>query len=131
MNLAGGNFLRHELECHGDSCCNHDCIVSSLLLAALELLRVEFAEPYTPECVYRCPIHNAAVGGSPTSQHIEGTAADIHLDQLSPGWTVDLMANAAEDVLQRLDIPGGIGKYNWGIHIDVRKASAPHRWDNR
>lgn len=77
----------------------------------------------------RCLKHNEAVGGkmpdpkkgTKGSQHLYGTAADI---RKYPDMTVDEMAKKAEEV--GFD---GIGKYNWGIHVDVRGTKA--RWDDR
>lgn len=132
--VLAGHFLEHELQCHGRECCDRAVVVSTVLLAALELFRIQVATPFTPECVYRCPVHNKAIGGSDTSQHILGTAADIHTSQLGGGWTVGLMAKAAEEVIDILDVPGGIGLYPWGIHLDVREYSGEHgpaRWDDR
>ena len=43
----------------------------------LEPLRDAFGEPVTVSSGYRSKTLNAAVGGSPTSQHMRGEAADI------------------------------------------------------
>lgn len=43
----------------------------------LDPAREHFGIPITVNSGYRCPRLNAAVGGSPTSQHISGEAADI------------------------------------------------------
>ena len=81
----------------------------------------------------RCEKRNKVVGGkqkkysktgkllSKGSEHMYGTAADIYL---VPGLTTDQMAKIAEQV--GFD---GIGKYKWGVHVDVRGAKA--RWDYR
>ena len=65
----------------------------------------------------RCPEHNAAVGGVWNSEHLYGRAADLHAN-CSP----EEMYAAAEAVMGKT---GGIGKYSWGIHVDVGKYS---RW---
>lgn len=77
----------------------------------------------------RCLKHNKAVGGAMPdekkgkkgSQHLFGTAADV---RLISGLTVDQMAKLAEQAGFN-----GIGKYNWGVHVDVRKT--PARWGYR
>lgn len=69
----------------------------------------------------RCAKHNKAVGGSPTSQHLKGMAADI---RKIPDLTIDEMYKKAEEAGFN-----GIGKYNTFLHVDVRKK--PARWDYR
>lgn len=77
----------------------------------------------------RCLKHNKKVGGAMPdekkgtkgSQHLFGTAADV---QKVSGLTVDQMAKLAEQAGFT-----GIGKYSWGVHVDVRKT--PSRWDYR
>lgn len=66
----------------------------------------------------RCPEHNAEVGGVNGSQHILGKAADLHSSK-SP----EEMYRVAEEVMGDT---GGIGIYDWGIHIDSRGTKA--RW---
>jgi hypothetical protein len=117
------HFEKHELECHGEDCCGHSAPVSPLLLDFLEEFRDEVSQPVMLSCAFRCGTHNTAIGSdSETSQHPRGTAADILL--LEGGWTVDHMGEVAEKVLDNnsifADIHGGIGLYEWGIHVDVR-----------
>lgn len=52
-------FLRQTLEC-------------------MELVRDEIG-PFTPVSAYRCPAHNAAVGGATSSQHMMGAACDLNI----------------------------------------------------
>ena len=66
----------------------------------------------------RCPAHNAEVGGVANSEHLYGRAADLH-SAASPAK----MKAVAEEVLGNT---GGIGLYDWGIHVDVGKYS---RWN--
>ena len=69
---------------------------------------------------YRCPEHNAAVGGVADSQHVKGTAADIDAMR----WSVDDLATLAESCGA-----DGIGKYrdDCFVHIDTRGEQA--RWE--
>ena len=86
-------------------------------------------KPMTISNGTRCLKKNKAVGGvmpdekkgKKGSQHLYGKAADV---QKVPGLTVDQMAKLAEQAGFN-----GIGKYNWGVHVDVR--STPARWDYR
>lgn len=66
----------------------------------------------------RCPKHNADVGGVANSEHLYGRAADLH-SSASPAK----MKAVAEEVM---GITGGIGLYEWGIHVDTGKYS---RWN--
>lgn len=47
------------------------------LLKSWELLRILLNHPISVISGYRCPAHNAEIGGSPTSRHLEGMALDI------------------------------------------------------
>ena len=47
--------------------------------AMLEAVRAHFGAPVIVHSGYRCPELNAAIGGSPTSQHQKGEAADFHV----------------------------------------------------
>ena len=66
----------------------------------------------------RCPTHNAEVGGVYNSEHLYGRAADLH-SSASPAK----MKAVAEEVMGNT---GGIGLYDWGIHVDTGKYS---RWN--
>ncbi len=66
------NFTMKELSC---PCCN----VMGCKPAAIEQLQF-FRDLYGPLpliSAYRCPKHNAEVGGEPDSRHMEGLAFDI------------------------------------------------------
>lgn len=66
----------------------------------------------------RCQKHNADVGGVANSEHLYGRAADLH-SSASPAK----MKAVAEEVMGST---GGIGLYDWGIHVDTGKYS---RWN--
>ena len=66
----------------------------------------------------RCKTHNANVGGVANSEHLFGRAADLH-SSASPAR----MKAVAEEVMGNT---GGIGLYDWGIHVDTGKYS---RWN--
>lgn len=66
----------------------------------------------------RCRKHNADVGGVANSEHLYGRAADLH-SSASPAK----MKAVAEEVMGST---GGIGLYDWGIHVDTGKYS---RWN--
>ena len=66
----------------------------------------------------RCSKHNAEVGGVYNSEHLYGRAADLH-SSASPAK----MKAVAEEVMGNT---GGIGLYDWGIHVDTGKYT---RWN--
>lgn len=51
--------------------------IETLVEAVLDPAREKFGKPITVNSGYRCPRHNAAVGGVPNSQHMRGEAADV------------------------------------------------------
>lgn len=64
----------------------------------LDPLRKEYGKPIIVNSGYRCPALNAAVGGSKTSHHMLGLAADITAG--SPTKNKQLF-----DLTQKLDLP--------------------------
>lgn len=54
------------------------------LALALELLRSVLGKPIKISSAYRCPALNAAVKGSKTSAHVQGLAADITVEGMTP-----------------------------------------------
>ena len=55
-----------------------------LLAAGLEQVRALLGHPLEISSGYRCPALNAAVGGSATSQHVQGLAADFACPDFGP-----------------------------------------------
>mgnify|MGYP003626686017 FL=1 len=84
--------------------------------------------PLVINSAYRCPKHNATVGGAKNSQHLESAAADI----VSPHSNVSPIAlqDTLLGMMEHNSIPnGGLGRYNTFTHYDIRLT--PARWDNR
>ena len=112
-------FSDEELAC---KCCGQlpEGGMDQRLLDVLDAMREEIGAPLTLSCAYRCPAHNAEVGGVPNSQHVQGCAADVLLPD---GMTVDELAELAERCGA-----DGIGRY-WSqgfVHVDTRGEWA--RW---
>lgn len=88
--------------------------ISSKLVAMLEALRGKIRVPFIITSGYRCPTHNANVGGAKNSYHVQGMATDI----VCPlGYTVE---EFAEICLEHGFT--GVGAYpaqNF-VHVDVR-----------
>jgi len=121
------HFSTLELECHCDSDpkistpCESQ-LIDNRLLNLLEDIRVEFGQPITLSCAYRCPAHNKNVGGVAKSQHLYGIAADIGTTHLSGEDRERLIA-----ICERL-VPGGLGIAETFIHVDVRDTKVQVKW---
>jgi uncharacterized protein YcbK (DUF882 family) len=93
--------------------------------AALEKARVIVGRPITIISGYRCKKRNAAVGGAPESEHIEGTAVDIAVQ----GWPGERLRGVFETLIALDEIPdGGLGTYvdrPATLHYDLGKV---RRW---
>ena len=119
--MPSEHFSAEELMCHGASQGHCDCgpetadNVSPLLLEKLEALREMIGGPIEISCAYRCPAHNAEVGGVPNSQHVDGTAADVQTPDYDHCNTPEQLKWFCEQI--GFD---GIGLYDWGCHVDVR-----------
>ena len=57
--------------------------IEALVQAVLDPARERLGKPIYVNSGYRCPRHNAAVGGVPNSQHMRGEAADIRLAEIA------------------------------------------------
>ena len=110
------HFSAAEVSCR---CCGQgEEIVHAKLLEYVERLRSDCGGyPLQCNCAYRCPKHNAEVGGVPNSQHVLGTAMDI---QCPPQLDIGEFKWYAEQ------IPfDAIGYYPNGygggfLHVDIR-----------
>ena len=117
------DFKVRELRCLDGS---DTVMVDEALTVVLQCIREHFGKPVTITSGYRTASHNAKVGGSRSSQHLLGRAADIqvqdtdplavaaYVESLMPGW-------------------GGVGRYpvkagrakGW-VHVDTRPNKS--RW---
>lgn len=89
------------------------------LIDFLETIREHFGKPVHINSGYRCPKHNAAVGGASRSLHMAGLASDLWIEGVSPHLVHDFA-----DTL--VGASGGVGEYATFTHIDVRGYKA--RW---
>lgn len=85
----------------------------------LEEVRNHFNVPVTINSGYRTVAYNAQVGGSKTSYHTYGMAADIVVKGVKP----EDVAQYVEEVYPNSK---GIGRYKTFTHIDCRADKA--RW---
>ena len=119
------NFSRIEFACQGTDCCGGTAAIDSRLIEALQQFRDILRQPVHVTSGFRCLRHNRAVGSNDSSQHPRGYAADI---SVLPDTSIDEMEVIAEEIEAFRD--GGIGKYDFFIHLDVRP-DGPARWDDR
>jgi len=121
------NFKIEEFECKGGCEMPFDVYENIIKLAnQLQFLRTYTGRPIKINSGYRCPEHNAKVGGSKTSQHLLGKAADITIQSLKPAEVYKII----EDLIDLGHmLQGGLGLYDTFIHYDIRKVKA--RWDGR
>lgn len=104
-------------------------LIDDELVVLLQCIREHFGAKVHITSGYRTAEHNAAVGGSKSSQHLLGRAADFYVE----GVPVATVAAYAETLLPGR---GGIGRYpkdakhpkrvtGW-VHIDTRTNKS--RW---
>lgn len=127
--MLSPHFAKDECVC----CCGCGlCNATPRLLMMAEKIRDLLGEPMIVRSVCRCAEHNAKTpGASPTSKHLAGKAMDFYCRRLSPLAVYNTIAKAWYD--GRLPELGGVGIYDWGVHIDTEKAPDGHlrRWDKR
>lgn len=119
------NFSKIEFACQGTDCCGGTAAADSRLIGALQAFRDRVGQPVHVTSGFRCLRHNRTVGSNDSSQHPRGYAADI---SMLPDMTIDQMAEVAEEI--EAFRYGGIGKYDFFLHFDVRP-DGPSRWDDR
>jgi hypothetical protein len=117
--MLGKNFSVREFACHDGT---DKVLIDPDLVILLQRIRDHFG-PIVISSGYRTPTWNAQQpNASNVSQHMLGTAADMQISGAAP-------IDVARYVEYLIPMTGGIGLYNWGVHVDVRKARS--RWDQR
>lgn len=106
------HFDKSEFACHH---CGQCIRIHPRLTELLEELRANIGNiPIHINSGYRCPTHNANVGGVPNSQHVQGTAADLAIPQtLSLSEFVEYVKQLPFDWI-------GVYPYSYFVHVDVR-----------
>lgn len=102
------NFRLDEFKCKCGKC--DPILVDDALINWLQKIRDHFGKRVNVNSGYRCAKHNAdpKVGGSPSSHHVKGMAADIRVEGVTP----EEVARYAESIgIQR------IGLYDNFVHI--------------
>ena len=110
--LAPG-FKVREFRCRDGS----DAImIDQTLVVLLQAIREHFGKAVTITSGYRTGTHNTAVGGSKSSQHLLGKAADIQVADT----TVEAVAAYAESLMPGW---GGVGRY--AVKVGRTKGGVP------
>jgi uncharacterized protein YcbK (DUF882 family) len=118
MGDLSPHFDRAEFAC-GDGC-GFDSFDAGTL-KVLEQVRKHFGMPVMINSGCRCAAHNAAVGGSEGSLHLQARAADIVVEGVSPHEVASWLNKGP------LAGRGGLGKYETFTHVDTR-SGPPARW---
>lgn len=107
------HFMPAELACRH---CG-EVLIHEDSLDTLQDLRYALDRPMHLSSAYRCPIHNAMVGGAPLSMHKFGRAFDVQLRGLDKQRLIDLADSVGFD---------GIGvNYRTFVHVDTGRR---RRW---
>ncbi len=118
--MASAHFTTAELSC--EHCGQNICPQKTYDM--LEQFRGHLGgKPVIVDSGYRCPEHNKAVGGAPSSQHLLGNAADIRVAGMS--------AAELEAVARQCSLVNGIGRSDHAgfLHIDCRENPAEWCYD--
>ena len=121
--LLAPGFKVREFRCRDGS---DVVMIDESLVVLLQCIREHFGKPITITSGYRTGTRNTAVGGSRSSQHLLGKAADIQV----AGVSVEDVAAYAESLMPAW---GGVGRYpvkagrakGW-VHVDTRPNKS--RW---
>lgn len=116
------SFKVREFACKGSDV----VLLDDELVVLLQCIREHFGKPVTITSGYRTASHNTKVGGSRSSQHLLGRAADIQVQDTDPL----AVAAYAESLMPGW---GGVGRYpvkagrakGW-VHVDTRPNKS--RW---
>ena len=114
------NFKRNEFVCKCG--CDREAMNKSFLNMIQEL-RDQLNRPLTITSGFRCQSHNLSVGGSVSSFHLIGRAADIACYSSHDRYT---LLKAAI----KLGF-GGIGIYPFFVHLDNRIDKTKKLWLNK
>ena len=120
------NFSLKEFNSKDDSKMPSEVYLNIIkLVGQLQFLRDYTGRAITVNSAYRSPEHNSKIGGSSSSQHLIGKAADITIEGLKPAEVYRLIDELID---MGLMLQGGLGLYEKKgfVHYDIRKTKA--RW---
>ena len=121
MILTPKFFTLSEFRC---KCCKK-VKISSLLVLYLDYLRKAWDGPLLINSGYRCLNHNAKVGGSPTSRHLIGCAADIRPQDPNLIIVLKMLVKHTTQGLKDWEV---ILTYDTFVHIGVPREESSRLW---
>lgn len=81
-------FKKEEFKCKCGKCDGYGKGIAKSLVITLNFLRKYYGKSINVNSGYRCPAHNKAIGGSATSKHMQGLAADFWFDGCNKNETI-------------------------------------------
>ena len=120
-------FARAECHCKcgGRYCNGYPAVMSEETMRLADEIRRRAGVPLNVNSALRCKRHNAEVGGVWNSLHLTGQAID--LAPIGGNNSTTRMQEIAEQVqVEKMPGRGGLGRYDWGVHVDNGKYS---RWN--
>lgn len=120
-------FHREEFRCQcgGKYCNGFPAEPAEETVRLADEIRRRAGVPLKVNSGVRCKQHNANAGGVLNSLHLTGQAID--LAPIGGNIPVARLQEIAEQVqAEKLPNRGGLGRYDWGVHIDNGKHS---RWN--
>ncbi|MGV4534692.1 YcbK family protein [Ornithobacterium rhinotracheale] len=118
------DFDLKEFECQDGSTTPAFALKNLRELASnLQELRNYLGKPIIVNSGYRSVAHNRKIGGKVNSQHLQGKAADIRVDGVTP----ERLASIIERLIYNGKMKqGGLGIYPTFVHYDIRGTKT--RW---
>lgn len=119
-------FRRAEFRCQcgGKYCNGFPAEMAEETVRLADEIRRRAGVPLKVNSGVRCKQHNADVGGVWNSLHLTGQAID--LAPIGGNISVARLQEIADQVqAEKMPNRGGLGRYDWGVHIDNGKYS---RW---
>ena len=81
-------FKKSEFKCKCGKCNGYGKGIAKSLVITLNFLRKHYGKSINVNSGYRCPSHNKAIGGSATSKHMQGLAADFWFSGCNKNETI-------------------------------------------
>nr|DAG44939.1 MAG TPA: peptidase [Caudoviricetes sp.] len=120
-------FRRAEFRCQcgGKYCNGFPAEMAEETVRLADEIRRRAGVPLKVNSGVRCKQHNAEVGGVWNSLHLTGQAID--LAPIGGNISTTRLQEIAEQVqAEKMPNRGGLGRYDWGVHVDNGKYS---RWN--